>query len=863
MLVRMDSPTPKGPGSPGAVHICTIIARNYLPAARVLAGSFNEIHPEGTVTVVVIDDVDNEVNDEPFDLLRPEDLLAKDEVHRMATIYDVTEFATSLKPWLLSHLLEAGHDSVLYLDPDICVYDSLGELAALARTSEAVLIPHARAPLPRDKKMTSESALLASGIYNLGFIGVGKRSTGFLSYWKERLSRECIKDPQNMRFVDQRWIDFVPGMFDTVIVRDPRFNVAYWNLHEREITQDGDRFSIEGRPLGFFHFSGYSPRARHMLSSHQVVRPRILLSESPALVNLCDQYADMLVAAGFPIEETKTEYGLNRAANGMRIDDHVRAIYRRWVLDWDAGDGPMPPDPFDPVGAKETLELLNAIVQNTVGPSRLTLYQATLYAFTPEIQPLFCDPQGSDFERFQSWLAEEAADGAMDPLLLPVPSGHDPYASAVKRPSFAPRYELESGINVAGYMNENHSIGELGRLALKTVSASGIPYRTLLYSTDGTESPALASEESSSPSFDLSVNLVVVNADQICDFASNAGDDFFNGRYTIGQWAWELEEFPKLWAGSFGLVDEVWAISDFGARAIGAQTDKPVFVVPPPIVKPESDPEIGRDELGIPSDRFVFLFCFDMNSVVARKNPVGLIEAYAKAFPSEGDPLLVLKTSNGDTNPMDIEMIRYASRSRSDVVLIDDATWTRKRLGSLMDSADCYVSLHKSEGFGLTMGESMALEKPVIATGYSGNLDFMTDENSFLVPFSYGSVPKGARPYRAGSRWAEPDLGVAAEHMRTVFTDRKRASDVAWRGRADVEQNHDVLSRVAVLSQRFAEIERLRPRHSKKRSEQRDEVTQMARRAVRRLKGGSDQLQGRIEAIHQRVRQTEGDQSSK
>jgi hypothetical protein len=230
-----------------------------------------------------------------------------------------------------------------------------------------------------------------------------------------------------------------------------------------------------------------------------------------------------------------------------------------------------------------------------------------------------------------------------------------------------------------------------------------------------------------------------------------------------------------------------------------------VFAAPPPVVVPETAPEIGRPELGLPEDRYVFLFCLDLLSVVERKNPVGAIEAFKQAFsPGEG-PVLVVKTTNGNSREMDLEMVRYAASGRPDVVVMD-GDFPRPRLGSLMDAADCYVSLHRSEGFGLTMAESMALGKPVIATAYSGNLEFMTDENSFLVPFSWTRVPEGAGPYPAGTRWAEPDIGAAAAMMRTVVESPEIAAPVAERGRDEVRRHHGLETRARFVKSRFEAI---------------------------------------------------------
>jgi glycosyltransferase involved in cell wall biosynthesis len=812
---------PGGPGASGhgsGPHICTIIACNYLPAARVLARSFMQNNPSGTVSVLLLDDVHRMVDasSEPFEIIRPEELgETTSEIHRMAAIYDVTEFATALKPWLLEHLLDRGLLSVLYLDPDIFVYDELTDIVTLADRGGIVITPHALAPFPRDKKMTDETTILANGIYNLGFIGVGQGSRGFLHFWKERLRRECRVDPIHMRFVDQRWVDFVPAMFDSTVLRDPRWNVAYWNLHEREVRWTGTRYEVGGKPLGFFHFSGYSPRTRHMMSKYQVDRPRILLSEWPVLAKMFDEYGDALESEGFGSDSgAGGGYGLSRALNGVPLDSNVRKVYLERLIASDEGEEDPPPDPFDPAGAADLVEWLNSVVPNKVGVARLSLYQATLYAHTPELQRLFPDPQVSDFGRFQHWLRKAALEGRVHPLLVPeetkaeIPAlEHGPIRAAGSGGEWVEAGEVIAGVNVAGYLRAELGIGESARLAISAIDKAGIPFQSVVFELTSSRQDHPFSTGGSSPQrhYDYDTNLVVVNADQLPHFAAQVGPGYFNGRYTIGSWAWELEEFPAGNEVAFELVDEIWALSEFTRQSIAAVTSKPVFSFPLPIVKPSPTPGVGRKELGLPQDRFIFLFCFDLFSVLERKNPIGLIRAFSEAFaPGEG-PLLVLKINNGEHRPMDLELLRRETRHRDDIMLMDRYLSVGD-LASLMECSDCYVSLHRSEGFGLTMGESMALGKPVIATGYSGNLDFMNESNSFLVPYEMGTVPKGSEPYTAGSRWAEPDLEVASRLMRTVFEDPHLAASVAEKGRSEVKEHHSIDARATWVKSRYQQI---------------------------------------------------------
>ena len=218
---------------------------------------------------------------------------------------------------------------------------------------------------------------------------------------------------------------------------------------------------------------------------------------------------------------------------------------------------------------------------------------------------------------------------------------------------------------------------------------------------------------------------------------------------------------------AFDFVDEVWTATEFVAAAVRASGRRPVFTVPLPLPIVECGTGVRRKDLQLP-EGFMFLFMFDFFSVFERKNPIGLIEAFRRAFrPGEG-PVLVIKAINGDARLPLLEKLRLAAADRSDVIIIDKY-WLAQEKNDLLGLCDCYVSLHRSEGLGLTMAEAMGLEKPVIATGYSGNLHFMTVDNSYLVDYVTQAVPAGCSPYPEGVPWADPDLDHAAECMRRVF----------------------------------------------------------------------------------------------
>lgn len=361
---------------------------------------------------------------------------------------------------------------------------------------------------------------------------------------------------------------------------------------------------------------------------------------------------------------------------------------------------------------------------------------------------------------------------------------------------------FEPGINIFGYARAESGVGEITRLVAASAREAGLPYTVTPYTrTVSRQQDPFEEENGGEPAF--GVNLIAVNADELPGFVETFGPELFADRYTIGIWAWEVEEFPGWMARSEELVDEIWGISDFTAEAIRKQVDRPVKSFPLPVRTPHPPP-LTRDDLGLP-DGFLFLFCFDFDSVFERKNPIGLVEAFCQAFRDGEGPQLVIKSVNGDRFPKQLAALRASTGGRSDIRIVD-GYWSSDRKQALMNLSDAYVSLHRSEGFGLTLAESMALGKPVIATAYSGNLDFMDEDDALLVPFRWTTVPEGCGPYAPGARWADPDLASAAEKMRYVVEHPKVARQQAELARVRLEELHGPGSRGALLARRLEEI---------------------------------------------------------
>ena len=234
----------------------------------------------------------------------------------------------------------------------------------------------------------------------------------------------------------------------------------------------------------------------------------------------------------------------------------------------------------------------------------------------------------------------------------------------------------------------------------------------------------------------------------------------------------------------------------------------PVVVVPLPVEAPDAG---GATVPFALPDGFVFLFAFDFFSTLERKNPLGLVEAFTRAFaPGEG-PVLVLKTINARHRPEAREHLRHAIGGREDILLVDEAL-DERQMAALLARADCFVSLHRAEGFGLGPAEAMALGKPVIATGFSGTTDFMTPANSYLVDWRLRSVGPDAEHYPAEGTWAEPSVEHAAALMREVWSDPGAAAARGARAREDVAISLSAQAVGAIARARLARIDRRRTR---------------------------------------------------
>jgi glycosyltransferase involved in cell wall biosynthesis len=371
--------------------------------------------------------------------------------------------------------------------------------------------------------------------------------------------------------------------------------------------------------------------------------------------------------------------------------------------------------------------------------------------------------------------------------------------------------KIARGVNVVGFFRAEFGHGEAARRILAGVERADVPHATITVKTPHHREKHPFTARGDRPVY--STNIVCLNPEHMLEFAQRGGAELFLDRYTVGVWCWEASRFPDSFRPAFDLVDEIWVASDYVASVVADATEKPVHVFPMPVETPPP-PNLTRAELGLPDDRFVFLLAFDFFSTVERKNPLGVIDAFTRAFaPAEG-PLLYIKTINGQKQAGELKRLEQAASDRTDIRVVDEYV-SAEQMRGLVASCDCYVSLHRSEGFGFPLAEAMAYAKPVIATGYSGNLMFMDETDSYLVGFGLTPIPPGSANYPAGALWADPDVEEAAAAMRRVLDQPAEASERAARGRERILRQHSLDRLADFISARVTAIDRLPARARK------------------------------------------------
>ncbi len=684
--------------------VFTIASKNYFANVHTLMQSLEESNPDMERFVVVVDELDSKflAQKRNFRVISLGELCLP-HPKQMEFRYDIMEFNTAVKPYALRLLLNQ-FDRVIYLDPDIYVYKTLIPIKKAFDTgAQIVLTPHFNHLFEEDGMHPDEPDIMRAGIYNLGFIALqnGEESREMVDWWAKRLEKKCVNKPQEGIFVDQKWIDLVPGFYKNVsILHDSGLNVAYWNLSHREVKKDGEEFIVNGEPLYFFHFSGFNASNADSISKHQ---NRFTMNDIGDASELFAKYAGQVLGNNVYVWR-KYAYSFGKYTDGREVLPEHRKKY-------------------------------------------------------------------SDDKQLQGACGEN-------------PFEYSGYFYGEKSPELR-----KDGVNLVGYIRSEHGLGEASRLTancLEDAEINWTAYDFEIGNPNRKRDQTYSDKISRYIAYDTSI--ININADQFVNLKNNVPDVLWN-TYKIGIWYWELPEFPDQWLKAFGDVDEVWAPTKFIADTLQKVAPCPVLHMPPGIHREFPDLSIyTRSYFELPEKSFLFLNMFDVYSYTGRKNPKATVDAFKKAFkPDDTSVGLVLKLNNsrvGDETNVLLENLIGEYKN----IYIIAKTLPREAVNGLIGVCDASVSLHRSEGLGLLCEESMCFGKPVIATGWSGNMDFMNDKNSCIVDYSMTNVGKNIGPYEAWQEWAEPKVDQAAEYMKRLVNDKSFYKSIASAARKTIEE---------------------------------------------------------------------------
>lgn len=361
------------------------------------------------------------------------------------------------------------------------------------------------------------------------------------------------------------------------------------------------------------------------------------------------------------------------------------------------------------------------------------------------------------------------------------------------------------GVNLLGGIRAETGLGQSCRLVAEELLATDVPMTINNYVQIGNlkqSDSGFESYISEEPQY--SVNLIHINPHELGLALLQMDRRYWDCRYNIGFWLWELEEFPEEWVPCIQCMDEIWTPSEFISCAIRKKTSKPVHTVPYCITA-KCDDTCNRETFGLPKDKFLFLMMYDSNSVMERKNPIGVIRAFRQAFSSTEDGVgLVIKVSSaekGELNELKKELAEYKN------IYFITETLSKEKVNSLIACVDTIVSLHRAEGFGLVLAEAMYLGTPTIATNWSANTEFMNSEVACMIDYRLVEIKETVGPFQKGQKWADPDLTEAAMYMRKLYSDRLFHKNIADKAKVYIREKLGMNQAVHKIKERLQKLQ--------------------------------------------------------
>ena len=329
-----------------------------------------------------------------------------------------------------------------------------------------------------------------------------------------------------------------------------------------------------------------------------------------------------------------------------------------------------------------------------------------------------------------------------------------------------------AGFNLIGYATSPIGLGEDLRSFAAMLDYLDIPFSIIDLPTDSSKK---VSVKFKSMTMDTYENSMFFMSAMECQNLANVHPKLFSDpKKKLGYFLWELPDFPDEYVNALKLVDHIWCPTKFVQEAFFAKSRQLILSIPLPVIqapvekknsKGNPDKSDFRKILDIPKEAFVSLFMFDMRSTMNRKNPQAVVEAFTQFAKGKKDAYLILKINRWQRDIQD--NLKWLPDSKQ--IKIIKETLSPAQLSELYQASDCYVSLHRSEGFGRTLVEALQHGLWLISTNYSGPADFLTEKNSELVSWQAKEVLKGEYPHNTYSTWAEPSVAEAIKKLDKLY----------------------------------------------------------------------------------------------
>lgn len=374
------------------------------------------------------------------------------------------------------------------------------------------------------------------------------------------------------------------------------------------------------------------------------------------------------------------------------------------------------------------------------------------------------------------------------------------HVSGLRRPA---------GVNLIAYIRAEMGLGEAARGIASAFEAGRIPFGIINFEAGNpSRHTDLSWSHKEVKETAFSTTVVWVNPDNSANLKLHAPRSALAGPYLIGNWAWELPNLPEPWVRELSFYDEIWVPSRFVQESVARHARIPVTLVPH-VIKVDLKRGFSRAHFGLPADRFLFLAMADTRSSLERKNPLGVIRAFKQAFGGNDERVgLAMKFNNPDFGEVTLRRVAEEAEGCSNIFFLQ-RVMSRDEVNGLVAAADCFVSLHRAEGFGLGPAEAMYLGKPAIITNWSGNTDYMAPDA--CAPVSYKLVDVGGAygPDQAGQHWADPDVEDAAAWMQKLLEQPDLAQRMGLRGQAIIRSRFSASHVGQIVSGRLHQISRL------------------------------------------------------